>query len=46
MMNLLNVKAFEAILVNKVDDILDESSAVLGRADVGGEMSASSPTTD
>lgn len=46
MLNLLNFKTFEAILLNKVDDVLDEDSAVLGRADVGGEMSASSPATN
>jgi hypothetical protein len=45
-MNLLNVEAFEAILVNKVDDFLGESSAVLGGADVGGEVSASGPATN
>lgn len=44
--DLLNIKAFEAILLNKVDDILDEIGAVLGTVDVARQESASSPTTN
>jgi hypothetical protein len=46
MTNLLKVKALEAILLNKVDDILDKMGAVLGTVDVARQESASSPSSN